>query len=242
MRWPGILACIGALFGAAQASAQDSVDFIETFSGEWYVFDERFGVGGELCQLELTSERVVADRFVAAAQGCRGALSDLAFWDITDGQVMLRSAGDTEVAALGGSPRRMTGDYVDRPELGIIVERAAGDGTNALINQAIRRHGCMFYGFSDRCVDPGELIEPSYAGDRPQRVELLVNLNVRSQPRADASVIGTIASGTAVVVNGCLGASDGVWCKARFGDRSGWLTRTTLRQNEWAVATYIAAE
>ncbi|HHX89670.1 MAG TPA: hypothetical protein GX700_07850, partial [Paracoccus sp.] len=61
-----------------------------------------------------------------------------------------------------------------------------------------------------------------------------------SQPRRDSAEIGTIPAGTCVRVDQCLNASDGLWCRAWFGETLGWLGKTALRQNEWPVVTYRA--
>jgi hypothetical protein len=33
-------------------------------------------------------------------------------------------------------------------------------------------------------------------------------------------------------------ASDGPWCRAKFGDTTGWLRKFAIRQNRWPIVTF----
>ena len=79
---------------------------------------------------------------------------------------------------------------------------------------------------------------PSAEDPAKGRVEILVNLNVRNQPRRDAPVVGILDKGLVITLDYCTSASDGVWCRAIFGTETGWLAKTALRQNEWPIVTY----
>ena len=155
---------------------------------------------------------------------------------------MLLGKDGSAVAALGGNQRRITGVIAGAPRGAIVVESGSGDGNSARLNQAVSRHGCVSRGFTDRCIQGGNLVGPDFAEDSEGVIEVIVNLNVRAQPRHDAPVIGTVPRAAKITVSECLLASDGVWCAAQFGEEIGWLARTGLRQNEWPVATFVPAD
>lgn len=218
---------------AGPAMAQSTEEFVAAFGGDWYVFEPAFQSGTAECRLTLAAD------MAASAQGCAATLASLAAWRIEEGQIILLGSADQRIASLGGNQRRVTGN-LDVSGQGLIIERADGDGTSAAINAALARHKCYFLGFTRSCAGPDALAAPSPAaeGDEGGRIEVLVSLNVRIQPRRDAPIIGTLAEGTVVNLDYCTRASDGIWCRALFGTEAGWLAKTALRQNEWPIVTY----
>lgn len=218
---------------AAPALAQSEEELVAAFSGDWYVFDPAFRSGGAECKITLDPE------MAATVSGCGAALIGIATWRIEDGQIMLADGADQVVAALGGNQQRITGTLVDSGQ-GLIVERAEGDGAAVAIRNALGRHRCYFIGFTRSCAGSDEMAAPQPSAEDPSlgRIEVLANLNVRTQPRRDAAVIGVVQEGTPVAVDYCTVASDGVWCRAVFGTQAGWLAKTALRQNEWPIITY----
>lgn len=223
---------------AAPALAQSEDELVTAFSGDWYVFDPAFRSGGGECKIALDRE------MAATVSGCGAALIGIATWRIEDGQIMLADEADQLVAAMGGNQQRITGTLADSGQ-GLIVERADGDGTAAAISNALGRHRCYFIGFTRTCAGPDVMAAPQPSAEDPSlgRIEVLANLNVRTQPRRDAAVIGVVQQGTPVAVDYCTVASDGVWCRAVFGTQAGWLAKIALRQNEWPIITYrISAE
>jgi SH3-like domain-containing protein len=89
-------------------------------------------------------------------------------------------------------------------------------------------------------VEPSATKAPDFK-EETARIDVLVKLNVRNQPRRGAAVIGTVPPDSTVTVNACLTTSDGIWCRARFGDSMGWMAKSALRQGEWPVITYVNA-
>jgi SH3-like domain-containing protein len=70
------------------------------------------------------------------------------------------------------------------------------------------------------------------------RINVLVNLNARVEARDGAGILGVVPANTCIVADVCQEASDGVWCRARFGEDFGWLKKVALRQERWPVLTF----
>jgi hypothetical protein len=230
-----------ALMAGSTALAQDKATFIASFSGDWFVFDPQIGANDKTCALVLSKTAIdESDQYVAKSSDCVEPLAGLTSWDIHDGQLRLFAADKTTpVALLGGNQSRVTGTF-PATERGLIVERAAGDSNTRAMTAALAQHRCVYLGFTSECAPAAALARPALTeeGGTFGSVGVLVNLNVRSQPRADASIVGKLAQGTCLKVNDCAVASDGIWCRARFGDRDGWVHKTALRQKQWPVVTY----
>ncbi|WP_102108652.1 SH3 domain-containing protein [Oceaniglobus roseus] len=145
------------------------------------------------------------------------------------------------VTALGGNQRRITGE-LEAGGAGIVLERADGDGSGTALSSALARHRCYYLGFTQDCAKPEQVSRPELTegGGAYGVIDVLVNLNVRSQPRRDAPSLGIVPADTSIKVNDCLQASDGIWCRAAFGENEGWLAKTALRQQEWPIVTYVA--
>jgi hypothetical protein len=94
---------------------------------------------------------------------------------------------------------------------------------------------CFYSGFTSKCVDAAQAAPPAPEG---ASVQVLVNLNVRAEARDDAEVVGVVPSQTCVTTELCLTATDGAWCCAKFGERTGWMRKLAVRQNRWAIVTF----
>ena len=217
---------------AAPAAAQDAPDFVEAFAGEWYVFDASARSGGDPCRIDL--EQAGSPPYPAQSSGCTGSLAGIAAWRIENAMISL-SAGDGDpIATLGGSQFRLTGEFSAGSD-GLIVERPQGDGTSARLAAAVRRHGCYYAGFDSDCASREALAAPAKG---PGRIEALANVNVRTQPRRGAEIIGVVPQGSTISTQTCLQASDGYWCRAAFGGEAGWIAKSALRQEQWPVVTF----
>lgn len=221
---------------SAPVEAQTQQELVAAFSGDWYVFDPAFRSGASDCKIVLDAQ------MAATVSGCDAALVGIVAWRIEEGQILLADGADQLMATMGGNQRRITGTLVDSGQ-GLIIERADGDGTGVAIGNALGRHRCYFLGFSRTCAGPEALAAPQPSAEDASlgRIEVLANLNVRSQPRRDAPVIGVLEEGTPVTLDYCTIASDGIWCRAIFGTEPGWLAKIALRQNEWPIVTYRTA-
>jgi len=240
------LAAVVAVAAAQPVASQSAAKLRDTFSGQWYIFDEAFGRGGMPCKINLEREKVpVADtvnkdpRFQASTQNCSGPLEGELTWRVEDGKIILASKDGGPVAAVGGNPRRLSGDYVAPPNT-VVLERETGSGAKSQLSSAIKKHGCYYLGYTANCADESATQRPDLE-DGTASVNVVVSLNVRNQPRRSAPVIGTVPSGSDVTVNACLTTSDGIWCRARFGESVGWMAKSALRQGEWPVITYVNA-
>ena len=242
MRQLGLLvSTIAALGLGSIAQAQDEAAFIAAFSGPWFVFDPQYGANALTCSLSLESEVADANgKFGITTKNCSEPLASIQAWDIQQGQLGFYDAAGVRIATLGGSQLRVTGE-LDKTERGLILERAQGDESTRKIAAAIGRHRCVYVGMSQKCAETDQLRKPAMTeeGGTYGSVGVIVNLNVRDQPRSNAPVLGTLPVGACLKVNFCTTASDGVWCRARFGEQNGWVRKTALRQDEWPVLTFV---
>ena len=221
------------LFAAPAAFAQSEADFVAGFAGEWMIHDRAQASGAGPCRITLSAEAAETGHKVTVAE-CAAPLSGLTHWLIAEGQLRLQ-AGETVVASLGGSRNRISGTnesgapYVlDRADNALGVELAAAIGANK----------CLYRGASSDCAPTGDLAFPAPGADGLTRVRTLVNLNVRGEPRDDAPVLGVAPQEACIVADVCVETSDGTWCRARFGETTGWLKKFALRQSKWPVITY----
>lgn len=225
---------------AGMAAAQDRDALIEAFAQEWYQFDPSQSTEQGPCRLMLGTESTNSNSpLPAESQNCKDPFDDLSGWTVENGQLVLFDDAGNRLAELGGNQRRLTGTRA-ADGLGIVIERASGDGSNTALARAVQRHRCYYLGTTDACAPETELQLPEFPSDETglAEIETLGNLMVRAQPRRDASSVGTIPQGTCVRVNQCLTASDGIWCRARFGEVDAWLAKSALRQEEWPIVTF----
>ena len=116
------------------------------------------------------------------------------------------------------------------------------DATGQAIRAALSKYKCYYRGFTNICATETDLQLPTFAEESPTAVRTLVNLNVRNQPRADAAVLGVVPRETQLNVNQCLIASDGLWCRGNFSGKTGWFTRSALRDETWPILTFVPQE
>lgn len=234
------IACIvllGLGLGFSPASAQSEADFIAAFSGEWKIFDDSFGAGGQQCVLRLKKDKQDTNYQLGMAH-CGGELAQVTRWGISDSQLALFDDGGLVLARMGGNQRRMTGTTATGKP--IIFDRADAPGLATLLQAAVKASGCYFLGFADKCATEAELARPMAADPQGEnKIKVVVNLNVRAEARDDANVVGIVPQNSCVAVESCLTASDGVWCQAQFGEKKGWLRKVALRQNKWPIVTFV---
>lgn len=221
---------------ATGASAQTTSEFVSAFSGEWRVHDEAFAQGVQICRITLRNEGEES-RYKLDRATCGGELAGVSYWGISDGQMAL-FAGEDVVVTLGGTQRRMSG--ATKSGAPVILEKADTSGIAEQLQAAYRASGCYYLGFTDRCAMEADLAKPTAGADgQSARVKVIANLNARAEARDDAAVIGVVPANSCVAVDACVMASDGVWCRADFGDRVGWLRKLALRQDRWPVVTFV---
>lgn len=233
-----ILALLALLLvpAATPAQAQSQDQFVGAFSGQWQVYDKRLGTGSDTCGLNLSGLAGAGNTRPLQATNCAPPLNAAAAWSIEGNQLVLYDGQNQPLARLGGNQRRITGSATDGTA--IVLERAGGDGSAAMLQAAYNASGCYFVGYTQGCARPGDLGLPGPGPDGRIRIELQANLNAHTEPRVDAESIGTVQRGTCVVADSCVMASDGPWCKATFDGAAGWLRKFSLRQNRWPVVTY----
>ncbi|WP_299561417.1 hypothetical protein [uncultured Sulfitobacter sp.] len=215
------------------AGAQTVEEFRTAFSGEWYSFEPAYSTGDAPCMVSLPAP---TDAKVSAAN-CIDPVSETARWRIEEGQIVLLTDDGKQLGSLGGNQFRISGSLPSGDPF--ILERREGTSLTRAMSAAIAKHKCIFKGYSDDCVVQSDLALPEFS-DGVGEVSTLTALNVRAQPRGDASIIGSLPEKVCLKVNACLRASDGFWCRARFGETDGWIAKTAIRSGEWPVMTYVA--
>lgn len=226
----------GLLMMPVVAVAQTEEALREAFSGEWFIFDERFGEDGGTCSIRLKAAGSDPS-MTAETQDCAQPISKAEGWNIRDGQIFVLGS-EGAILTMGGNQYRLTGEIASVGE-SVIVERAQGNSHSRRLAEALRKHTCYYRGTSDICAEAGSVGLPIIDANLGYAViETISNLNVRAQPRHDAGIIGTVPKETEIQVDQCLTASDGIWCRAVFGRDNGWLAMTALRLNEWPVVTF----
>lgn len=225
-------ALFGAMF-AFSAHAQTEQEFVDAFAGQWQVVDSHYAAETGPCRIELARGPATQGRYPLTLQACKAELSLVAGWGISNGQMSLFDAAGAVIARLGGNQRRMSGNSASG--VPVILERAGAGGAATLLEAAKRASGCVYTGFTDKCAPEEQLSKPQ--GDAP-KVKVLVNLNIRAEARDDASIVGVVPVDSCVSTEVCVTATDGVWCRARFGGETGWLRKLALRQNRWPVVTF----
>ena len=223
-----------AAAGVLPVQAQSQADFVKAFSGKWQVYDQQAATGTALCELDFS--RTGGARLPVKATGCKAPLANVQTWSIEGSQLVLDDAQNAEIIKLGGNQKRITG--ATSSGLPVILERAGGDANAATLQAAYNASGCYYLGYTQTCAPRSELAVPGPGADGRTQIELQVNLNVHSEPRADANLVGATKQGTCVQVQQCTMASDGPWCEAKFGNVTGWLRKLTMRQNRWPVVTF----
>lgn len=228
-----MLAAAGVLTLATMVGAQSLDQYVQAFSGNWQLIDARYSNPPSTCNMVLGSEADADGRFTVKAEGCRGEAALVQSWGISQGQMTLFDATGEAIARLGGSQRRISGTSASGSPL--IFEKVGVGGNAAMLEAARRAGGCFYSGFTSKCVDAAQAAPPAPEG---ASVQVLVNLNVRAEARDDAEVVGVVPAQTCVTTELCMMASDGAWCRAKFGEKSGWMRKQALRQNRWAIVTF----
>jgi hypothetical protein len=232
------IACLLLSFGCiVPASAQSEADFIAAFAGEWKIAEPSFGADGGQCALVLKKDKEGSSYALDKAH-CGGELMQVVHWGIADNQLALFDGGGAVLARMGGNQHRMTGTTATGKP--VIFDRTGTKGLAELLQAAAKAAGCYYLGFTKQCATDADLANPRPAGAQGEtKVKVVVNLNVRAEARDDAGVVGIVPQNSCIAVDSCLSASDGVWCRARFGEKQAWLHKLALRRNKWPVVTFV---
>jgi hypothetical protein len=225
--------------GPTLAQSQSPADFVKAFSGNWQVYEQHLAAGAPMCKLALAG--TVSGAHLGLTQsGCAAPLAASVSWSIEGSQLVIYDGQDKPIVKLGGNQKRVTGaTIVDATP--IILERTGGDGTAAALQAAYNASGCYYLGYTQTCAPRAELAEPSPTPDGRLQVHLETNLSAHAEPRGDSDIIGVVKEGSCIAVDTCTMASDGPWCRAKFGTSTGWMRKLTMRQNRWPVVTFANA-
>jgi len=217
------------------AVPQSKTEFIQAFTGDWTSFDPRFAKD-KPCIVTLAVE-LETQKLHATANHCLGEIAAIAAWDIVDGKLVIAGQNDSEIARLGGSQQRMTGELTNGT--GVVLERGI-DQYRAISGGDIRSGACLYFGYTASCSAPGYVETPINPGPNDLiSLTTLVDLQSRATPRPGAAEINVVPRKTCVKVNGCVTASDGLWCEIEYTGVTGWVRQQAIRKDTWPVLTFI---
>lgn len=238
MKWSFLSASFGLMLGLmgnqTPAAAQSQEQFIKAFSGKWQTLDTSYS-RGSLCSIDLLTQKQ-GSGYEISIQGCDGDITEIASWGIVENQLAMLDDGGAIRIRLGGNQNRMTGQTISGRA--VIFERA-GTEISAVSAETISKGACLYLGYTASCAEPDDLadITPPPGSD-VLSAQVLVNLNARAEARSDAPVVAVVQKNTCVVVEQCLQASDGRWCKARIQNASAWIKQQAVRAKRWPVLTF----
>lgn len=224
----------GSLVDPSFAADRAEPRAIDVLSGHWYVFDPKFSVGAFACRIDL-SKTATETYPEARSAHCAFPFNSAARWGYENGRLRILDRDGKEIADLGGSVTRLSGALGGAPGE-VILEKVDAASDAKGIKTAIAQFGCVFHGYTQDCSLPEpEAADPGRIEGR--RVRTLTKLNVRAHPGLKAKIVGYIDKDVELSTDYCLRTSAEIWCKATFGDKSGWMTSIALREGKWAVRT-----
>lgn len=227
-------ALVLAVLSAVPAFSQSEEQFIAAFSGDWQTVEPSLSTGGT-CGIGLSSDKSGAT-YAMTKENCAGVMSKVSSWGIVQNQLALLDAQGSILVRLGGNQNRMTGE-TDAGQA-VIFERK-GTASSAISVKGISNGACLYIGYTASCA-PADELAPIKApqGSDVKSATVLVNLNARKEARPDAPVVAVVPRNTCVVVDQCLQASDGRWCRAKLQNTTAWLRQQVIRDNKWPVLAY----
>lgn len=209
--------------------AQSQAEFVAAFSGDWLIFDPVYG-DQEPCKVSLGTYKQ-GELYAANTTNCQEPISNITDWTIADNQLLFFAADRVLLVRLGGNQRRISGETLE--DAGIVMERPGSFQTATEPN-------CVYRGYTTDCATDQDLRKPIETSElsKEAQVRVLVNLNVRREPRPDAEILSQLAPQACVQITQCLTASDGNWCKASVDNQSGWIVQEAIRQRQWRTLTF----
>lgn len=168
------------------------------------MIDKQFSTDGLPCRIRLDEAGAGENgwRSTDIAPNCAPSVLPQSSWQIEQGKIILRQPDGAQFAELGGEPTRLSGDFAGDPDA-IVLEREAGSGGKSDLAQAISRHRCYFLGYSGDCA-PSDATQGPEFSEGSASINVLVDLNVRSQLRRSAPTIGRVPAGSEIEVNLCF--------------------------------------
>lgn len=229
------LLTILALQTSFATAAEKDDQFATAFAGNWITYSNEFSESGLNCILEF-SDTKVDQSFPITTNGCVGALNNVRGWVVINGQLRLVDKAEKEIATLGGNQFRLSGLDAESGNTFIIEKEAQAQA----ISKARKSISCSYLGYGKKCAEPRDYAAPTITKDGEAEVTILISLNARVEPRPDAQILGVLNQNSCMKVNACSQASDGLWCKANFGEKSGWFKKHAVRRGKWPVLTFIS--
>nr|WP_321979834.1 AprI/Inh family metalloprotease inhibitor [uncultured Cohaesibacter sp.] len=225
------LFCLGILVpGTAQAQTPEAV--AKAFAGNWITYDRHFAEQ-KSCELTFSAQKS-GDLYPITKKGCSGDLADIAGWRIQNNQLVFMSSANTAIALVGGNQERLSGTILQN-KLPIIIERLE---VAQKIEKARKSIQCSYIGYSQTCASPRDFAPPAASIGSPSPVQILVNLNARTEPRNNATIKTVLKPNACVSAEVCTVASDGLWCKVKIENGDAWIKKQTVRQQRWPVITF----
>jgi hypothetical protein len=228
-----VAALLAATASAAFASDDAAPAFVNAFAGSWVTFEPSLTAKGGPCEIEL-QKTASGKNYVAGQSSCAGDLAEVVAWGIVDQQLALVGPDGTVTARLGGNQNMISGTLKNGAE--VILERK---------QLAERIHAqwaslkCVYLGYATKCASVDQLALPdAKSTGKGANVTVLIQLNVRIEPRPDAKVVSVLAPKTCLPVKSCITAANGAWCQISESGQNGWIAQKTVRLGKYPIVTF----
>ena len=218
---------------ATPSVAQSTNAVAQAFSGEWLTYDNRHASQG-LCSLTF-SAKGQNSVYPITPKNCINQFAQIRAWTLKNNQLIFIDEKNKPLAAVGGNQQRISGSFL-QGGMPLILEKADLAKRVTAARKAIR---CSYLGYSQTCAKPQQFAPPALGTDGTADIKSLVNLNLRSEPRNSATVKSVLKPQTCLKATFCTLASDGLWCRVKVGDVTGWVKKQAVRQKQWPILTFV---
>jgi len=225
------LILLGQLPTPSVAQATNAV--AQAFAGDWITYDQRHAAQGQ-CILSFSATGQDA-LYPIKPQNCINQLANIRGWTLKNNQLIFVDDKKTPLAAVGGNQQRISGTFL-QSGMPLILEKAALAQQITASRKAIR---CSYLGYGQTCAKPRQFAPPAMGTDGTADIKALVNLNVRNEPRNNATVKAILKPESCVKATFCSLASDGLWCRIKLKDGIGWIKKQAVRQKQWPILTFV---
>ena len=221
------------VFASNSAHSQSTNAVAKAFAGQWITYDNRHA-DQRPCTLTFSATKTGAI-YPITPSNCVKAMAEIRGWTLRNNQLVFTNEKNEPIAAVGGNQERISGTIL-KEGTPVILEKAA---LAARITKARKSIRCSYVGYGQSCAKPRQFAPPAIGTDGSANIKTLVNLNLRSEPRNNATVKTVLKPKTCVKATFCALASDGLWCRVQVGDATGWIKKQAVRQKQWPIITFV---
>ena len=220
-------------FAVSPVHAQSTNAVAKAFAGQWITYDNRHAAQGScLLTFSATSN---GSFYPISPSNCINAMATIRGWTLRNNQLVFIDDKNEPVAAVGGNQERISGTIL-KGKIPIIVEKT---DVAAPVSKARKGIRCSYVGYGQTCAKPRQFAPPTIGANATADIKTLVNLNLRVEPRNNATVKTVLKPNSCLKADFCTLASDGLWCRVQVGDISGWVKKQAVRQKQWPIITFV---